>query len=74
MMKKMEQGVCIVFCQKLGKTCTETYNMTKMAFREDSMSHTQVFEWFCHFQEGETSVEMTNIPEKLLKSACFVEK
>jgi hypothetical protein len=48
--------------------------MTKMAFGEDSMSHTQVFEWFCHFQEGETSVEMTNILEKLLKSAMFVEK
>jgi hypothetical protein len=63
-----------MFCQKLGKTYTETYNMTKMAFGEDSTSHTQVIEWFCHFQEAETLVEMTSIPEKLLKSACFVEK
>lgn len=29
---KMEQ-MCIKFYQKLGKTCTETYNMIKMTFR-----------------------------------------
>jgi hypothetical protein len=63
MMKKMER-VAIMFCQKLGKICKETYDMTKTAFGEDSTSHTHVFEWFCHFQEAETSVEMTNIPEK----------
>jgi hypothetical protein len=51
MIEKTEQ-VCIKFCQKLGKTCTETYSMTKMAFGEDSMSRTQVFEWFRHFKDG----------------------
>lgn len=51
MTEKREQ-VCIKFCKKLGKTCTETYNIIKMAFTEDSTSHTQVFEWFCHFKEG----------------------
>jgi hypothetical protein len=63
-----------MFYQKLGKTCTETHHMTKMAFGEDSMNNTQSFEWFCHFQEGETSVEIKNIPEERKKSACFVEK
>jgi hypothetical protein len=53
-----------MFCQKLGKTCKDTYNMTKMAFREDSMSHTQNFKSFFHFQEEETSVAMMNIPVK----------
>jgi len=54
--QKNEQ-MWIKFYQKLGKTCTETYNMIKMAFWEESISHTQVFEW-CHcFKEGQTSVE-----------------
>jgi hypothetical protein len=39
------------------KTCTETLNMIKVAFVEDSMSHTQVFEWFCSFKEGRMSVK-----------------
>jgi len=73
MLKKMEQQVGIMIYQKLGKTCTETHHTTKIAFGEHSMNHTKVFEWFCHFQEAETSVEMTNIPEKRLKSACFAE-
>ena len=44
--------MCIKFYQKLGKTCTETHNMIKIAFREDSMSCTQVFEWCRCFREG----------------------
>jgi hypothetical protein len=31
--------------------------MNKMAFREDSMGCTQVFEWFRHFKGESTSVE-----------------
>jgi hypothetical protein len=31
------------------------YDLIKVAFGEDSMSHTQVFEWFCHFKEEQTS-------------------
>jgi hypothetical protein len=30
--EKLEQRVCIKFCQNLEKTCTETYDMIKMAF------------------------------------------
>jgi len=32
-----------------------------MAFRGDSMSHTQVFEWFCHFKDGRTLWKETNM-------------
>jgi hypothetical protein len=32
-----EQRVCIKFCQKLGKTATETYEMLQQAFRETAM-------------------------------------
>jgi hypothetical protein len=56
MTKKMEK-MCIKFCQKLGKTCIETYNMLKMAFKEDSISRTQVFERCRCFREGRTPVE-----------------
>jgi len=49
-----------MFCQKLGKTYTETY-MTTMAFREDSMSHTQVFKWFRYFKDGRTLWKETNV-------------
>ena len=46
-----------MFCRKLGNIYTETYDMITMTFKEDSMSHTQVFDWFCHFERGRTSVE-----------------
>jgi len=49
-----------MFCRKLGKTYTETVMIT-MAFREDSMSHTQVFEWVCHFRDGCTLWKQTNV-------------
>ena len=42
------ERMCIKFCQNLGETCIETYYMIKMAFGEDSMSYTEVFEWFCY--------------------------
>ena len=45
------------FCQNVGKTCIETYDVIKMAFEEVSMSRTQVFEWFRCFKEGRTYVE-----------------
>jgi len=44
--------VCINFCQKVGNTCSETYNMMKMAFGEDSISRSLFFEMFRRFKEG----------------------
>jgi hypothetical protein len=61
MTEKMESG-CIKVCQKLGKICTETYNMIKMAFREDSMSDTQVLEWIRRFIKGQISLESNEHP------------
>jgi hypothetical protein len=48
----MEQEVCIKFCQNLGKTYTDTYSMNQVAFMDDSISCTQVFEWFLNFKEA----------------------
>jgi hypothetical protein len=37
-----EQRVCIKFCQKLGKTATETYEMLQQAFGETVLSPRQL--------------------------------
>ena len=52
-----EQGICIKFCFKIGKTATETYQLLQQAYGEDAMGHTQVFDWFRQFKEGRTSIE-----------------
>ncbi|GFW67430.1 protein GVQW3 [Trichonephila clavipes] len=48
--------ICIKFCFKLGKTGTETYEMMKTAFGDETMSRARVFEWFWPFKEGCQSV------------------
>jgi len=52
-----EQRICIKFCCKIGKTATETYKLLQQAYGEDAMGRSQVFDWFCRFKEGRTSVE-----------------
>ena len=52
-----EQRICIKFCFKIGKTATETYQLLQQAYIEDALGRTQVFDWFCRFKEGRTSVE-----------------
>jgi len=44
-----EQGACIKFCFKLGKTATEFYEMLKTAFGEQAMGRSQTFQWFSRF-------------------------
>jgi len=38
------------------KTAKEAYEMLQKAFKEEALSHTQVFEWFVQFKRGEMSV------------------
>ena len=52
-----EQSICITFCFKIGKTATETYQLSQKAYGEDAMGRTEVFDWFRRFKEGRTSVE-----------------
>jgi hypothetical protein len=40
---KIEQGVCINFCMKLGKSVTETLELLHEAFGEHSLSQTAFF-------------------------------
>jgi hypothetical protein len=51
-----EQRVCITFCQKLGKTATETYEM-QQAFGETALSRSKTFEWYSRFKNGRTSID-----------------
>jgi hypothetical protein len=39
-----EQRVCIKFCQKLGKTATETYKMLQQAFGETALSRSKTLD------------------------------
>ncbi|PNF43545.1 hypothetical protein B7P43_G03938 [Cryptotermes secundus] len=52
-----EQRAAVKFCFLLGKSGTETLEMLKMAYKDDSMGKTQVFEWFSRFKNGEMSID-----------------
>jgi hypothetical protein len=52
-----EQRVCIKFCQKLGKTATETYEILQQAFRETALSRSKTFEWNSRLKNGRTFID-----------------
>jgi histone-lysine N-methyltransferase SETMAR len=52
-----EQRVCIKFCQSLGKTATETYEMLQQIFGETALSRSKIFEWYSRFKNGRTSID-----------------
>jgi hypothetical protein len=52
-----EQRVCIKFCQKLGKTATETYEMLQQTFGETALSRSKTCEWYSRFKNGRTSID-----------------
>jgi len=41
----------------LEKSVTDTFEMLKIAFREEAMCRTQTYEWWKCFKEGQTSVD-----------------
>jgi hypothetical protein len=52
-----EQRVCIKFCQKLGKTATETYEMLQKTFGGTALSRPKTYEWYSRFKNGRTSID-----------------
>jgi len=44
-------------CVKIGKSVTETFEMLKIAFREEAMCRTQTYEWWKRFKGGRNSVD-----------------
>lgn len=54
MTEKVEQYICIKFCQKLGQSCSKNYDMIQNI---EAMGYTQGKEWFRQFKEGQLSGE-----------------
>jgi hypothetical protein len=65
-----EQRISIMFCFKIGKVATETYQLLQQAYGEDAMGRIQVFIWFRRFEKGKTSVESDTPP----RSTVNIEK
>jgi len=55
--QRKEQCVCIKFCANLGNSATETLIMIQQAFRDQSLSRAQVFQWYARFKTGHTLVD-----------------
>jgi transposase len=51
------QRICVKFCVNIGKSVTETFEMLKIAFGEESMCTTQTYEWLKRFKEDRTLVD-----------------
>jgi len=54
---RKEIRAVIKFCQELGKTPAETFNMLKATSHKDKISQTTVYEWHKRFSEGRTQLE-----------------
>ena len=57
MTEKIKQQYCIKFCQKLDDNHVETIQKIQQAFGNDTLSPTQIKQWFKHFKDGRTFVE-----------------
>jgi hypothetical protein len=52
-----KQRVCVQFCVKLGKSFTETFEMLKTAFWNETLGQTQTYECWKRFKGGQTSTD-----------------
>jgi hypothetical protein len=55
-MWQLEQWENIKFCQKLGKSPSETFNMMKQVYSEEALHRTAVFKWHQRFAQGRESL------------------
>ena len=58
MTERTDQRICINFCFNLGKSCTQTIEMIKKAFVDESMGITHIKKWYRRFKNGRTSVDI----------------
>jgi [histone H3]-lysine36 N-dimethyltransferase SETMAR len=56
MSEKVEQRVCIKFCQRLGDTAALVYEKLRKVYGDDTMSQAQVYYWFKRFKDGREEV------------------
>jgi len=52
-----EQRVTIKFCFNASVSATETLVLVKKAYRDEAVSWSNVFRWYCWFQDGRELVE-----------------
>jgi histone-lysine N-methyltransferase SETMAR len=57
MSKKFDQRICVKFCVSNRITASKTLEMMQIAFRDNTLSRTQVFDWHKSFKEGSVNVE-----------------
>ena len=53
----LEQRAAVKFCFLLGKTLAQCLEMLKIAYGDNALSKTRVYEWFSSFKEGEMSID-----------------
>lgn len=56
-MSQFEQWENVSFCQKLGKSARETFQMIKQAYSKEALGHSAVFKWHKRFAQGRDSLE-----------------
>lgn len=71
-----EQRANIKFCFKLGKTFTETFNLMKQVYGDDSLSRSRVHEWFTRFKDGREDIKDDQHPgaSKTVSTPEAIEK
>jgi hypothetical protein len=52
-MSQSEQREDVKLCQKLGKSASETFQMTKQAYGEDALASSAVFKKHKHLEDDE---------------------
>lgn len=56
MAERIDQRICIKFCCKLELSSAETIRMINKAFKDDSMSDSNIKVWYKRFKDGRESV------------------
>nr|XP_018896053.1 PREDICTED: putative uncharacterized protein FLJ37770 [Bemisia tabaci] len=56
MTEREDQRICIKFYFNLEKTAKETMEMIRKAFGTDSMSKSNIYEWYNRFKSGRETV------------------
>jgi hypothetical protein len=56
-MSQFEQWADVKFCQKLGKSASETFQMNKQAYGEEALGRSAMFKYHKRFAQGRDTLE-----------------
>ncbi|KAG5320944.1 MOS1T transposase, partial [Acromyrmex heyeri] len=65
---KLEQRTCIKFCCKNEIKCSDTLKMLQKCYGDDTLSKTQVYQWYERLKSGREAVEDDARPGRLSTS------